>query len=170
MVNRIAEMLRQAGAVTFGDFVLASGARSTYYIDVKNAITDPFVLKAIGEVIGQSMTCDVVAGVAVGGIPLAVATSLSLGIPYAIVRSEVKSHGKSSPIIGNVRGKKVVLVEDVTTSGGSALKAVNALRQEGAYVDTVVAIVDREEGAVELLKNAGCHLLSLTSVHELVSV
>lgn len=170
MVDHIADMLRKAGAVTFGDFILASGAHSTYYIDVKNAITDPSILKVIGEVIAKRISCEVVAGVAVGGIPLAVATSFSLGIPYAIVRSDVKSHGKSSPIIGDVKGKKVVLVEDVTTSGGSALKAVKALRQEGASIDIVVTVVDRDEGAEQLLMTAGCHLQSLTSVHELVSV
>lgn len=170
MVTSLTTLLQRAGAVSFGDFILASGARSTYYIDVKSAITDPSVLRALGNAIGEIISCDVVAGVAVGGIPLAVATSFTTGVPYAIVRSEVKTHGKGGSIIGNVKGKRVVLVEDVTTSGGSALQAVSALRQEGGMIDTVITVVDREEGAELLLNAAGCQLRPLVRLHELLSV
>jgi orotate phosphoribosyltransferase len=168
MVNRIAELLREHGAVEYGDFVLASGARSPYYIDVKSAITSPDVLVAIGEEISRLEPFDVVAGVAVGGIPLAVSVSIASGKPYAIVRESEKAHGKSGRVIGNVTGRAVLLVEDVTTSGGSVLAGVEALRAAGGVVRTVVTIVDRQAGAGGRLEQAGVRLRALSTAEELV--
>ena len=104
------------------------GTKSPYYIDVKSAVTNPDLLSAIASEIAQTHKFDVVAGVAVGGVPLAVATALVTKKPYAIIRASEKGHGKKDLIIGNVREKDVLLVEDVTTSGGSALYGIDALR------------------------------------------
>ncbi len=169
MVNEIAVLLKESGAVTEGDFVLASGARSRYYIDVKAAITEPKILRRIGEEIAARIEGEVIAGMAIGGIPLAVAASLASGLPYVIVRSEAKGHGKGGWVIGSVRDKTVVLVEDVTTSGGSVLRGVRALQEEGARVDTVITVVDREEGARERLEREGLRLLALATAHELTA-
>ena len=87
MVNRIARMLQENGAVEYGEFTLASGAKSSYYLDVKSALANPSVLKAVGEEIAGMASFDLVAGVAVGGVPIAVATSLASGKPYAIIRA-----------------------------------------------------------------------------------
>jgi orotate phosphoribosyltransferase len=168
MVNRIAELLREHGAVEYGDFVLASGARSSYYLDVKSAITSPAVLEAIGEEISRLESFDVVAGVAIGGIPIAVAVSLASRKPYAVIRNTEKTHGKSGRVIGDVRGKTVLLVEDVTTSGGSVLTGIDALRTAGATVRSVVTIVDRQAGAGEALAQAGVRLRALSTAGELV--
>lgn len=168
MVTRIAQLLVEHGAVEYGDFLLASGTRSTYYLDIKKVMTRPEALREIGAHIASRYAFDVVAGVAVGGVPLAVAVSLESGKPFAIIRSQEKGHGRSGRIIGDVRGKRVLLVEDVTTSGGSALSGINALREEGAMVDTVVTVVDREAGAHDLLGKSSVVLDALVTAADLV--
>jgi len=168
MVNAIAELLIQNKAIEMGDFTLASGAKSTYYIDVKTAVTHPDLLNAIAKLVAQSHDFDVIAGVAVGGIPLAVATALAAKKPYAIIRAAEKSHGKKEMIIGNVRNKRVLLIEDVTTSGGSALYGIETLRTAGAQADRVVTVVDREQGAEALLIQQGIEFLPLVRVSELL--
>ena len=168
MVNAIAELLIQNKAIETGDFTLASGAKSTYYIDVKTAVTHPDLLNAIAKLVAQSHDFDVIAGVAVGGVPLAVATALAAKKPYAIIRAAEKSHGKKEMIIGNVRNKRVLLIEDVTTSGGSALYGIETLRIAGAQADRVVTVVDREQGAEALLIQQGIEFLPLVRVSELL--
>ena len=168
MVNPIAALLIQYKAIETGDFTLASGAKSTYYIDVKSAVTHPDLLNAIARIVAESHEFDVIAGVAVGGVPLAVATALAAQKPYAIIRAAEKSHGKKEMIIGNVRNKRVLLIEDVTTSGGSALYGIQTLRTAGAKADCVVTVVDREQGAEALLSQQGVEFLPLVRVSELL--
>ncbi|KDE56158.1 orotate phosphoribosyltransferase [Methanoculleus sp. MH98A] len=168
MVNPIATLLLECGAIEFGEFVLASGAQSSYYIDIKAATTNPAILREIGKAIAEREDFEMVAGVAVGAVPIAVAVSLASGRPYAIIRKEEKGHGKSGTIIGDVTGKNVLLVEDVTTSGGSALYGLEALRAAGAHVDRVMTVVDREAGAREALAEKGASLLALVRVSELL--
>jgi len=108
MVNRIADALIRHGAVEYGHFVLASGAVSSYYLDIKSAMTDPALLELLcGEIAGK-FPSDIVAGVAVGGVPLAVGVSLADKRPYAIIRSAEKDHGKTGRLIGDVKGKNVL--------------------------------------------------------------
>ncbi len=168
MVNTIAELLIRYKAIEFGEFTLASGRKSPYYIDIKSAVTNPDLLFAIATTIAQTHTFDVVAGVAVGGVPLAVATAIVTRKPYAIIRAAEKSHGKKEVIIGNVRDTDVLLVEDVTTSGGSALYGINSLRTAGAQASRVVTVVDREQGAEEMLRQQGVQLLPLVKVSEIL--
>ncbi|ABS55359.1 orotate phosphoribosyltransferase [Methanoregula boonei 6A8] len=167
-MNAIADLLVRYKAIEFGDFTLASGAKSRYYVDVKTAVTHPEFLAAIAQEIAKRYEFDVVAGVAVGGVPLAVATALAAKKPFAIIRAEEKDHGKKNPIIGEVSGKNVLLVEDVTTSGGSALYGIAMLRTAGARADRVVTVVDREQGAESLLKEQDAHLMALVRVSEIL--
>jgi orotate phosphoribosyltransferase len=167
MVNKIRDLLINAGAIEFGEFTLASGASSKYYVDIKTASTNPQLLSAIAAEVAGRASFDAVAGVAVGGVPLAVAVALHSGKPFAIIRQAEKSHGKSGAIIGSVSGRRVLLVEDVTTSGGSALYGVRTLRQAGAVVDQVITVVDREEGASEAFRNEGIELLALVRASEI---
>ena len=169
MVNEVADLLIKYGAIEFGDFTLTSGSRSSFYIDIKSASTNPFLLGSIGRIIAERYNFDVVAGVAVGAVPIAVAVSLSAGKPYAIIRKEKKDYGKGGTIIGDVGGKDVLLVEDVSTSGGSVLYGVECLRNAGAHVERVVTVVDREQGAVETLKEKGIELCALVSVSEIMN-
>jgi orotate phosphoribosyltransferase len=168
MVNTIAELLIQHKAIEFGDFTLASGKKSPYYVDIKTAATNPDLLVAIVSAIAKKHKFDVVAGVAVGGIPLAVATSIMTKKPYVIIRAEEKDHGKKDIIIGTVKDADVLLVEDVTTSGGSALYGITVLRAAGARADRVVTVVDREQGAGEMLRQQGVDLLPLVKISEIL--
>jgi orotate phosphoribosyltransferase len=168
MVKLLASLLVVHGAVRRGDFLLASGIRSSVYVDIKSALTNPEVLSAIALEIAERCSFETVAGVAVGGIPLAVAVSLAAGKPYAIVRREEKGHGTGERIIGEVTELSTLIVEDVTTSGGSVLSAVRLLREAGAKVDTVITIVDREEGAAGSLAAEGVNLISLVTLKELL--
>jgi orotate phosphoribosyltransferase len=167
-VNTIADLLIEHKAIEFGEFTLASGKKSSYYVDVKSAITNPDLLVAIASAIAHAHTFDVVAGVAVGGIPLAVATSIISKKPFSIIRAAEKSHGKKDIIIGMVKDANVLLVEDVTTSGESALYGIGALLAAGARADRVVTVVDREQGAEEMLRQQGVHLLPLVKISEIL--
>jgi len=168
MVKRVAEILIKYGAIEFGEFILASGAKSSYYIDMKTAATNPELLEIIGREIADNYDFEIVAGVAVGAVPIAVAVSLASGRPYCIIRKEEKAHGKSGKLIGEVSNKKVLLVEDVTTSGGSVLFGLDVLRENDAVVEEIVTIVDREQGAFERLKSAGVRLSALVKASEIV--
>ena len=168
MVNLLASLLAVHGAVRRGDFLLSSGIRSSVYVDIKSALTDPGVLSAVALEIAGRSRFETVAGVAVGGIPIAVAVSLAAGKPYVIVRREEKGHGTGGRIIGEVAGLTTLLVEDVTTSGGSVLSAIRILREAGAKVGTVITIVDREEGAAGSLAAEGVNLIPLVTLKELL--
>ena len=168
MVTSIQELLIESGAIRFGDFTLASGAKSTYYVDIKTAATAPGLLRAIGAAIADAAAFEVVAGVAVGAVPIAVATALSSEKPYAVIRKAGKGYGLSEMIIGDVSGKKVLLVEDVTTSGGSVLYGIETLRKAGATVVGVVTVVDREQGAEAALKKVGVPLIPLVRISEIL--
>ena len=167
-MNALADLLIRHKAIEFGDFTLASGAKSRYYVDVKTAVTHPEFLATIAQEIGKRYDFDVVAGVAIGGVPLAVATALAAQKPFAIIRAEEKDHGKKSLIIGDVKGKDILLVEDVTTSGGSALYGISTLRNAGARADRVVTVVDREQGAEATLKKQAIALYPLVRVSEIL--
>lgn len=162
------ELLVRYKAIEFGEFTLASGAKSTYYIDVKSAVTRPDLLSAVAQQVVQEHDFEVIAGVAVGGVPLAVAVSMAAKKPYAIIRSSGKDHGKKDLIIGSVRDKDVLLIEDVTTSGGSALYGIETLRAAGARADRVVTVVDREQGAAQHLQEHGVSIFPLVRVTELL--
>lgn len=155
--------LLETGAVAFGRFVLASGKESDYYVDMKKAMTVPDVLRMIAraaaEVVGG---VDKLAGMELGAVPLVVATSLETGIPYVMVRKERKGHGTGRRIEGSIReGETVTVLEDVTTSGMSPYRAVEAVREAGGKVARVVVIVDRQEGAADLMEEKGVEFVAL---------
>lgn len=171
MVNEIAEILIKYNAIKFGEFTLASGAKSTYYIDIKTASTNPMLLREIGKAIADryGSEFEVVAGVAVGAVPIAVAVSLAANKPYCIIRKEEKDHGLAGKIVGDIRDKKVLLVEDVVTSGGSVVYGIEALKNGGAIIGKVVTVVDREQGGAEKLKGMGVELNSLVRASEIMN-
>ena len=164
--QQLIELLKECGAIQFGRFVLTSGAVSDYYIDIKKASTNPKVLKKITEMMAEYVEgYDVIAGMELGAVPLAVSLSLETNIPYVIVRKEKREHGTGKKIEGgDVKNKKVLVVEDVTTSGGSVIKAVKTLRENQALVDKVLVVVDRESGAEEKLLNIDIRLIPLLSL------
>jgi orotate phosphoribosyltransferase len=164
------DALISCGAVRFGSFKLASGATSDYYVDIKRASTDPKVLRLIGEGLAARVgAAQRVAGMELGAVPLAAAAALASGVPFLMVRKKAKEHGTASRIEGPfVPGEEVVVVEDVTTSGGSSLEAVRVLREAGLVVRRVVTVVDREAGAAKAFAEAQVELQALVTARELL--
>lgn len=157
-----------------GDFVLASGQRSTYYIDCRlttMSARGQVLIGALGldAVRSAGWAPDAIGGLTMGADPVAYAVAAaSAGAPPVIdafsVRKEAKSHGTAQLIEGNFRpGSRVVVVEDVITSGGSALKAVEAVRVAGGTVLGVLAVVDREQGGRGKIEAAGLSVVALTT-------
>ncbi len=168
----IISALKKCGAVKFGDFTLASGKNSKYYIDIKKASTDPATLAVIAEQASSLILnekADMVGGVALGGVPLATAVSLRSGLPLLIVRKEEKGYGTGGRFIGDLnKGTHVILIEDVTTSGGSVKDVIEAIRGTGGFVDVVITVVDREEGAQQNLEALGVKLIPLVTISDLI--
>jgi orotate phosphoribosyltransferase len=174
MNKKLKESLKACQALQYGDFKLASGKRSKYYIDIKKASTDPKILSDIAEdmeaeIKRKGIKVDVIAGVVLGSVPLAVALSLRTGIPYVMVRKEKKDHGTGKLIEGVLTsGMKVLVVEDVVTSAGSSAEAIAILRDAGAKVDFVIAVIDRQEGGAARLADIGVQLLPLLTAEEVL--
>jgi orotate phosphoribosyltransferase len=161
-------------ALLEGDFVLRSGRRSTHYFDKYRFETRPELLEAIGlrvaSVVGEHEPGAVrLAGPELGAVALAAAASLASRLPFLIVRKESKDYGTANRIEGAFEpGERVCLVEDVVTSGGAAVAAVQALREAGLECRTAVCVVDREEGGTDELARHGVRLRPLFRAGELV--
>ncbi|MDG6244360.1 MAG: orotate phosphoribosyltransferase [Methanolobus sp.] len=166
------DALKTCGAVKFGDFTLASGKKSSYYIDIKKASTDPATLKVIAKEAAMAikgLDLDSIGGVALGGVPLATALSLETGISLVLIRKSEKDYGTGGRFVGDLQsGYKIVLIEDVTTSGGSVVDAIRAIREAGAVVDRVITVVDRESGAEKSLSDIGVKLAPLVRASDLI--
>jgi len=173
-MTSLCDNLKECGAIKFGDFTLASGKKSKYYIDIKKASAIPRILKLIASEIAEkikinSVHADYIGCVALGGVPIAVAVSLETDLPLIIIRKEAKEYGTKGQIVGDfTRNSRVLMVEDVATTGGSVLKAIELLRNEGLVVKHVIVVVDREEGAHSSLLKTGVELIPLAKVSELL--
>lgn len=173
MKEELIRLIFKEGCIKFGHFVLTSGKESNYYIDIKKLITNPRALKLIARLIKEktqemNLEFDKVAGPELGAVPIATALSLETEKPLLIVRKKKKDYGTGKQIEGEVRERDmVILVEDVTTTGGSVLRAAKVIESEGAKVKAIFVVVDREEGARESLEKEGYHLIPLVTVGEL---
>ncbi|ELK55196.1 orotate phosphoribosyltransferase [Haloferax volcanii] len=165
------EALRAADAVQFGEFELSHGGTSSYYVDKYLFETDPRCLKLIAEAFAERVADDdKLAGVALGAVPLVAATAVETNKPYVIARKKAKEYGTAKRIEGALdEGEEVVVLEDIATTGQSAVDAVEALREAGAVVDRVVVVVDRQEGAAELLAEHDIELESLLTAEDLLA-
>ena len=168
----LADAIRDA-ALLEGDFVLRSGRRSSYYLDKYRFETRPDLLRPLGKAIADAVREHEPAAVRLaapelGAVTLATAAALELELPFVIVRNEAKEYGTANRIEGAYEhGDCVCLVEDVVTSGGAAIEAVEALREAGMRVSNAVCVVDREEGGVDALARAAVRLRSLFTGSEL---
>jgi orotate phosphoribosyltransferase len=176
------DIIRRRSFRQGGAFKLASGRTSTIYFNLKPAMLDPEGARLIGAALAEraaALKADYVGGLEMGAVPLVAATaamSAVAGRPVRaiFVRKAAKEHGTQSLIEGlaegeSLAGRSVLVVEDVTTTGGSALKAIEALRAAGAEVSYVATVVDREEGATEAFAAAGLQLHPLFRKSEFAS-
>ena len=156
-----------------GDFVLRSGRRSKYYLDKYRFETDPQLLAGLGRELAAMVAehapgAELLAGPELGAVPLAAATSIESGLPYVLVRKEAKEYGTAKRLEGVYEaGQPVCVVEDVVTSGGALLSAVEALRSVDLHVSAAICVVDREEGGAEAIVAAGVPFASLFTVSSL---
>jgi orotate phosphoribosyltransferase len=148
-------LLKETGAVKTGEFTLSSGKKSNFYIDCRKVTLHPKGAKLIGRIILEKikgLKVDAVGGMTLGADPITGAVITLSDIPGFIVRKKEKEHGTKQKIEGHLApGWNVVIVEDVATTGGSALQAIAAVEAAGAKVIKVISVVDREEGAKEAL-------------------
>ena len=176
----VATLLRRS--LTFGDFTLASGAKSRFYIDVRKTSLDPEGASLIGRSLWSTYAeelgsgrIDSVGGLTLGADPIVVAFALEafargVTLQAFLVRKEQKAHGTGSRIEGNLApGARALVVEDVCTSGESALLAVRAARDAGAVVSQAWCVVDRAAGGKEALAQAGVTLTALIGIEDLLA-
>ena len=165
---RLIAIIRERSFEKGGERKLASGRTSNFYFDMKPTMLHAEGAHLIGRLVLEAVkgeSIDLVGGLEMGAVPIAVAvavTSQSTSRPVSafFVRKQAKDHGTKSLIEGlakgeTLRAKRVVVLEDVTTTGGSALKAVEALKSEGAIVVRMLTLVDRKEGAADTFAKAG---------------
>jgi orotate phosphoribosyltransferase len=173
------ELLR-ARSVRTGDFVLASGAHSTYYIDARlTTMSGSGQLligrRALHEIDAAGLSPDAVGGLTLGADPVAYAIAHAAAvagraIDAFTVRKEAKAHGTGKVVEGNLRaGSRALIVEDVITTGESALRAIRAVQDAGARVLGVLAVVDREEGGRARLEQEGHKVITLFRASELLT-
>jgi orotate phosphoribosyltransferase len=174
--SELLALLREK-AVLHGDFTLASGQKSTYYIDGRLVTLDAEGARLIGALLAPMLSergIDAVGGPTMGADPIigaVIAESARIGKPVTgfLVRKEAKAHGRGKQIEGpSVEGKRVALVDDVISTGGSLLRAADAVVAAGAFVDCVAAIVDREMGAEDAFAERGLPYLPLYKKGELL--
>jgi orotate phosphoribosyltransferase len=164
-------------ALLRGDFTLRSGRKSSYYLDKYLFSTRPEVLRELGKLFAERIRAvestsgkkiDRLAGAELGGIPLVTASSLETGLPCIFVRNAKKDYGTSKQLEGRLeKGERIVFVEDVATTGGQALEAVNVVRSLGAEIAAVIATIDRQEGARENIEKEGLRFEALFTKQDL---
>jgi orotate phosphoribosyltransferase len=168
--KELAQKLREASLLE-GDFTLRSGRKSRYYLDKYLFETQPTLLRELAARFATFLTPETtrIAGAELGAVALAAATSLHTGLPFVIVRNSKKAdYGTGKLIEGRLeKGEKVLLVEDIATSGGQALEAVKSLNACGASVTQIVAVIDRLEGARANIEAAGVKFSSLFTSDDL---
>jgi orotate phosphoribosyltransferase len=170
--------LLRSDALLHGDFVLASGRRSDFYVDARRVTLSARGSRLIGELVFQMLGPDLpdaVAGMTIGADPIvtAVATTADLHVSKVdglLVRKEAKPHGTGRRIEGPWRpGMRVVVVEDTSTTGGSAMQAVEAIKVAGGKVFRVITLIDRQEGAEDRVRDAGLRFDALFRMHEILA-
>ena len=167
----------KSDAVFHGDFTLSSGKQASYYVDLRKVSLDHRVAPLIGQVmldlIAGIKDVDAVGGLTMGADPIASAVlhqGVAMGRDYDafVVRKEPKDHGRGKQVEGpDLQGKRVIVLEDTSTTGGSPLKAAEALEKVGAEVVAVAVVVDRATGAREIIEAAGYQYLAAIGLEDL---
>ncbi len=159
-----------ASAHLTGEFLLRSGATSHEYFDKYRFEAEPQLLRAIAEHLVPMVPegTEVLAGLELGGVPLAVMLSQRTGIPTAFVRKRAKEYGTRRLAEGAaIDGRRVLVVEDVVTSGGQVVLSTADLRAAGAEVDHALCVIDRQAGGADALADAGVALRALFTMEAL---
>ncbi|GJM03683.1 MAG: orotate phosphoribosyltransferase [Rhodomicrobium sp.] len=184
MRSRLKTIVKEKSYRYGDEMTLASGKKSRHYFNMKPTMLDPdgallIANLMLDEVKNLGQKFDAIGGLELGAVPIASAiapVSALRGEPINafIIRKKAKDHGTQSLVEGlkddqTLSGKSIIIVEDVTTTGGSAIKAIEAVRKDGATVAHVITILDREEGAKEAFEEVGITLISLLKKSDFVT-
>ena len=174
----MASILMKIDALKFGVFKLTSGKASPYYVDLRVVPSFPDAFTRICDFYAQAITSQIglktfdrIAGVPIAGIPFASQIAYNLKKPFLYIRKGLRRHGRQRRVEGIlVSGDRVLLVDDLVTTGLTLRKAAEAVRAEGGVVEKAVAFMDREEGGREKLANNGIQLTTLLKISEVAKV
>lgn len=174
-VKEFATFLHQKEIIKFGEFTLASGKKSSYYVDLRLVPSYPhqfrtmikYLQNNIVESIGLN-SFDSLVSVPTGGLIIASALAIEIVKPLIYARSKPKDYGTSKSVEGQIyEGMKVVMIDDVATTGGSVVNAIKSLKEANITIEDAYVIVNRMEGADEALKELGVKLHSITDVMQI---
>lgn len=157
-------------AVLHGEFTLRSGKKSRYYVDKYRFETQPDVLAALGKLLAAHATegVDRIAGPELGAVCLAAACAMEANKPFVMVRKAAKEYGTTKRVEGVLEpGERVLLVEDILTTGGAVLEAAKSLTEAGAKIVKIVGVIDRLEGARHNIEQAGFQMDALFTISDL---
>ncbi|MEA3560071.1 MAG: orotate phosphoribosyltransferase [Candidatus Thermoplasmatota archaeon] len=157
------------GALRFGDFTLTSGMKSRYYVDIKKASCIPEILEKITDNFAKKgFECDKVAGMELGAVSLITAYSLRENVPFVIIRKGGREHGTKKRIEGDIKkGERILILEDVITSGGSVIEAARLINEAGGNIVGILTVVDREEGGTDKVSSIA-HFHALVTARDLL--
>jgi len=156
-MDEVLELYR-LGLIRFGEFKLSSGKKSTFYINLRDLPSFPDLFEKIMNMAIEKIdptSFDFVCGIATGGIPLAAYIAFKLRMPFGYVRIEKKTHGIEGYVAGRTEGRRILLVDDVTTTGASLLRSTNILEPSGGKLSCILVIVVRNLNVVDLFKKRG---------------
>jgi orotate phosphoribosyltransferase len=173
----VAEALTRSGALKFGSFELKSGVTSPYYIDLTWLLSSPEDLERIVNVVAEEIKAlssskhiDKLASIELKGALLLPSIAAKLNMPCVIVRKKSKAYGLTGRIAGGEvkKGERLIFFDDVVTSGASKLEGIRPIEKAGGKVETILVVVDREEGGKESLEKQGYQVKSVTTISDLV--
>lgn len=168
----LADGLLAAGCVKFGEFTLKSGLKSPIYIDLRRLVSYPRLLAQVATAylpVLEKLTFDRLAGLPYAAIPIVTAISLQSGYRVIYPRKEAKSYGTKVEVEGEyLAGETAVVVDDLTTTGGSKFEGIEKLTAAGLKVKDVVVLIDRQSGAKEALAEVGYQLHAVLTINELL--
>ncbi|MCV0372366.1 MAG: orotate phosphoribosyltransferase [Nitrosarchaeum sp.] len=177
-VKEFAKFLHQKGIIKFGDFTLASGKKSSYYVDLRLVPSYPhefrMMIKHLQNDVATNIgldNFDSIVSVPTGGLVIASALAIETVKPLIYVRSKPKEYGTSKSVEGKIQdGMKVLMIDDVATTGGSVVNAIKSLREANIRVTDAYVIVNRMEGADEALKEQGVNMHSILNIMQITQI
>jgi uridine monophosphate synthetase len=168
----LADGLLEAGCIKFGEFTLKSGLKSPIYIDLRRLVTYPRLLSKVAKAylsVLEKLKFDRLAGLPYAAIPIVTAIGLQAGYPVIYPRKEVKTYGTKAEVEGEYQaGETAVVIDDLTTTGGSKFEGIEKLTNAGLIVKDVVVLIDRQSGAKEALAQAGFRLHAVLTINEML--
>ena len=171
-IRQLAQDLVDSQCVRFGQFKLKSGLMSPIYLDLRRLVTHPQILRRVAQAYAatlKELKFDRLAGIPYAALPIATAIALEIDRPLIYPRREAKDYGTKATIEGDYQaGETIVVIDDLATTGGSKIEAIQKLEEAGLKVRDIVVLIDRGQGAGPMLAEAGYQLHAVVTLHDLL--